>query len=111
LTTGYSFKGLKAAFVNEAAFRQELLLVLVLGAASFWLAASVGEWLVLVTPLLLLLIVELLNSAIESTVDRIGDEMHELAGRAKDMGSAAVMISLILIAVCWGAVAWSHYHA
>ena len=109
--SGYSFKGIKAAFINEAAFRQELLLVLVLGTGSFWLAANAYEWLVLVAPLLLLLIVELLNSAIENTVDRIGDEIHELAGRAKDMGSAAVMFSLLLIAVCWGAIGWIHYHA
>jgi diacylglycerol kinase (ATP) len=109
--TGYSVKGLKAALRNEAAFRQELLLVTVLGAASFWLAKSPMEWLVLVCPLLVLLIVELLNSAIENTVDRIGDEMHELAGRAKDMGSAAVMLSLLLLAVCWGAIIWNHVRA
>lgn len=109
--TVYSSRGLKAAFANEAAFRQELLLVLVLGIASFWLAANPLEWVVLVAPLILLLIVELLNSAIEATVDRIGEEIHELAGRAKDMGSAAVLLSLILIAACWGAVGWSHYHA
>jgi len=109
--TGYSLKGLKAALRNEAAFRQELLLVAVLGAGSFWLARSPVEWLVLVCPLLVLLIVELLNSAIENTVDRIGDEMHELAGRAKDMGSAAVMLSLLLLGVCWGAIIWSHVRA
>jgi diacylglycerol kinase (ATP) len=107
--SGFSIKGLKAAFSNEAAFRQELLLVMVLGAASFFLAANPLEWLILVAPLMLLLIVELLNSAIETTVDRIGDEIHELSGRAKDMGSAAVFLSLLLIAVCWGAIAWSHY--
>ena len=61
--------------------------------------------------LLVLLIVELLNSAIENTVDRIGDEMHELAGRAKDMGSAAVMLSLLLVAICWGAIIWTRVHA
>lgn len=109
--TGYSIRGLRAAFQNEAAFRQELLLVLVLGIASFFLATNPLEWLILVTPLLLLLIVELLNSAIENTVDRIGDEIHELAGRAKDMGSAAVLLNLILIAVCWAVVAWGRYHA
>jgi diacylglycerol kinase (ATP) len=107
--SGYSLKGLSAAFVHEAAFRQELLLVIALGSASFWLAANVYEWLVLFVPLLFLLIVELLNSAIESTVDRIGDEVHPLAGRAKDMGSAAVMLSLLMIATCWGAILWIHY--
>lgn len=108
---GYSYKGIKAAFANEAAFRQELLLVLVLGAASFWFASNAYEWLVLFVPLIVLLIVELLNSAIENTVDRIGDEHHELAGRAKDMGSAAVFFSLLLIGICWAAIGWIHYHA
>ena len=91
--TGYSFQGIKAAYVHEAAFRQELALIIVLASVSFWLAGNVYQWLVLVAPLLMLLIVELLNSAIENTVDRIGEEMHELAGRAKDMGSAAVFFS------------------
>lgn len=85
--------------------------MLVLGVASFWFASNAYEWLVLVVPLIVLLIVELLNSAIENTVDRIGDEPHELAGRAKDMGSAAVLFSLLLIAVCWGAIAWIHYQS
>jgi len=107
--TAYSMKGLRATFVNEAAFRQELLLVLVLGVASFRVAGNALEWVILAAPLLVLLIVELLNSAIESAVDRIGPERHDLAGRAKDMGSAAVFLSLLLIATCWGAVGWSHY--
>jgi len=107
----YSIKGLGAAFTHEAAFRQELLLVFILTGASFWLAANVYEWLVLIAPLLILLIVELLNSAIENTVDRIGSELHDLSGRAKDMGSAAVMLSLLLIAICWSAIFWLHYHA
>ena len=109
--TLYSIKGLRAEFTHEAAFRQELLLVTILAGTSFWLAANAYEWLVLIVPLLILLIVELLNSAIENTVDRIGDELHDLSGRAKDMGSAAVMLSLILIAICWGAIIWLHYHA
>lgn len=107
--TGYSLKGLKATFAHEAAFRQELLLVAVLGIASFWLAASPTEWLMLVIPLFVLLIVELLNSAIETAIDRIGDEIHELSGRAKDIGSAAVFISLVFIATTWGVIAWSHF--
>lgn len=108
--TGYSIKGLAAVFRNEAAFRQELLLTAVLFTASFWLAGNILEWLMLVAPLFLLLIVELLNSAIENTVDRIGDEVHELSGRAKDMGSAAVLLSLLLIATCWGVIAWNHFN-
>jgi diacylglycerol kinase (ATP) len=108
--TRYSFRGLGAAFRNEAAFRQELLLVAVLLAASFRLQSGLVEWLVLVLPLFILLIVELINSAIEATIDRIGSERHELSGRAKDLGSAAVFISLLMIATAWGAVIWSHYH-
>ena len=107
--TGYSFRGLKACFNNEAAFRQEVLALAVLLPLSFFVAHSPLQWMVLVAPLLLLLIVELLNSAIESVVDRIGPEMHELSGRAKDMGSAAVMITLILIVLCWGAVIWTNF--
>lgn len=109
--TGYSMTGIRAAFRGEAAFRQELLLVLVLLAGSFWLARTILEWLLLVMPLLLLLIVELLNSAIESVVDRFGDEIHRLSGQAKDMASAAVFFSLLLIAVSWGAIAWSRFGA
>ena len=107
--TGYSFKGLKATFVHEVAFRQELLLVAVLGVASFWLAENPIEWLILVIPLFVLLITELLNSAIETAIDRIGDEIHELSGRAKDIGSAAVFISLVFIATAWGVIAWNHF--
>jgi diacylglycerol kinase (ATP) len=77
---------------------------------SFWLAETVVEWILLVLPLFLLLIVEILNSAIENIVDRIGEERHILSGRAKDMASSAVMFSLILIAVVWFAMAWSKFH-
>lgn len=106
--TGYSMKGLAATFRGEAAFRQELLLCAVLLAASFWLARSPLEWLALVLPLFVLLVVELLNSAIEAVVDRIGDAPHELSGRAKDMGSAAVLLSLLMVATSWGVVGWQH---
>jgi diacylglycerol kinase (ATP) len=106
--TGYSWKGLSATWRGEAALRQEMLLVVVLLAASFWLAGNLLEWLALVLPLFVLLIVELLNSAIEAVVDRIGDAPHVLSGRAKDMGSAAVLISLLMIATAWGTVGWQH---
>jgi len=107
--TGHSVRGLHAAFVNEAAFRQELALSAILLAVSFWLARNVMDWILLVAPLTLLLIVELLNSAIEAAVDRIGKDRHVLAGRAKDMGSAAVMLCLFLALLCWGAVAWDRF--
>ena len=107
--TQYSFRGLRACWRHEAAFRQEVLLCAALTPAAFWLARSVPEWLQLMTPLFVLLVVELLNSAIESTVDRIGDERHELSGRAKDMGSAAVMVVLVWIACAWGALLWARF--
>ncbi len=99
--TGYSWKGLKACYRSEAAFRQELWFSAVLLVASFWVAQTVVEWILLMAPLMLLLIVELLNSAVEATVDRIGGERHELSGRAKDMGSAAVLLCLLLAAMTW----------
>ena len=108
-STGYSLKGLASAWRHEAAFRQEVLLVVVLLPLAFVVASDSTQWLLLVLPLLLLLIVELLNSAIECVVDRIGDEIHTLSGRAKDLGSAAVMCSLLLVAVAWGAVLWSNF--
>jgi diacylglycerol kinase (ATP) len=99
--TGYSWHGLKSCYRSEAAFRQELWFSAVLVTASFWVAQNAVEWILLIAPLFLLLIVELLNSAVEATVDRIGDERHELSGRAKDMGSAAVLLCLLLIVVTW----------
>ena len=107
--TAYSARGLRACFANEAAFRQEVALTAVLFPLAFAVARSATQWLLLVSPLFLLLIVELLNSAVESVVDRIGHEHHELSGRAKDMGSASVLLCLLLIACCWGAVIWQNY--
>lgn len=99
--TGYSFKGLIAAWQCEAAFRQELVLTIVLSATALFLPVSNAEKLALIASLLLVLIVELINSAIEAVVDRIGSEQHELSGRAKDLGSAAVFVSLCLTIITW----------
>lgn len=99
--TIYSVQGLKAAWQHESAFRQELLIGLLLFPISFWLANSWVEVAVLMGVCFLVLIVELLNSAIEAVVDRVGHEHHDLAGQAKDMGSAAVMLSLILAVGTW----------
>ncbi len=107
--TGYSIQGLRACFRSEAAFRQDILLVVVLLPLSFWIGKTPLEWIVLVAPLLLLLIVELLNSAIEAVVDRIGDEPHPLSGSAKDMGSAAVLLSLLLVAASWIPLSYKHF--
>jgi diacylglycerol kinase (ATP) len=97
----FSWQGLCAAYRYEAAFRQEIWASLVLIPAGLWLGNNGVEKALLVGPVLLLLLVEILNSSIEAVVDRIGDEQHELAGRAKDMGSAAVAIAIVLLIVNW----------
>ena len=101
---GNSLKGFKGAFREEAAFRQELALALVVVPAALWLGRNGVERVLLVAPMLLILIVELLNSAIEATVDRIGLERHRLAGLAKDIGSAAVMLSFVLMIAVWALI-------
>ncbi|MBT3094014.1 MAG: diacylglycerol kinase [Candidatus Thiodiazotropha endolucinida] len=98
---GWSMKGLTATFRHEEAFRQEVYLLILLAPLGFWLGNDGVERALLVAPLLIVLIVELINSAIESVVDRISDEKHQLSGRAKDQGSAAVLISLLLVVLCW----------
>jgi diacylglycerol kinase (ATP) len=105
---GYSWAGLKAAFVHEAAFRQELALCIILVPTGLWLGQTGIERALLVGSLLLVLIVELLNSAIEAAIDRFGGEQHELSGRAKDIGSAAVFIALLNVIVIWGLVIFDH---
>lgn len=109
--TRNSLNGIRDAWRYESAFRQNSVLSIVLLILSFQLAQTVVEWLLLILPLFLLAIVEMLNSAIENTVDRIGPEHHILSGRAKDMGSAATMFCLILIATVWLSIAWSKYFA
>ena len=99
--TIYSLQGLKAAWKHESAFRQECVLGIILLPISFWIAESWVEVSVLMAACFLVLIVELLNSAIEAVVDRVGPEHHDLAGQAKDMGSAAVMLSLIMAVGTW----------
>jgi diacylglycerol kinase (ATP) len=93
--------GLAGCFREEAAFRQELALAILVIPLGLWLGHTGVERALLVAPMLLVLIVELLNSAIEATVDRIGPERHALSGLAKDIGSAAVLMSFILLAAVW----------
>lgn len=100
----YSFAGLRAAIRNEAAFRQELALFVVLAPVGAWLGHDSIERVLLIGSLLLVLIVELLNSAVEATVDRIGKDQHRLSGRAKDMSSAAVLLSLMLATLTWALI-------
>jgi diacylglycerol kinase (ATP) len=101
---GYSAAGFKAALKNEAAFRQELALFVILAPLGFWLGRDAVERSLLVGSLLLVLVVELLNSAIEAAVNRIGREPHDLSGRAKDLGSAAVFVSLLLVVLVWALI-------
>jgi diacylglycerol kinase (ATP) len=98
---GNSLKGFRGAFREEAAFRQELALAVIVIPLGLWLGETGVERALLVAPVLLILIVELLNSAIEATVDRIGMERHQLSGLAKDIGSAAVMLSFFLLGTVW----------
>ena len=99
--TRFSLKGLHSALLRESAFRQELALFLILLPTGAWCADSAGEFVALVCACLLVLSAELMNSAVEAIIDRVGTEYHELSGRAKDYGSAAVMMTLILVAVIW----------
>jgi diacylglycerol kinase (ATP) len=100
----YSLQGFKAAFVNEAAFRQEVILSIFLVPLGIWFGETGAERALLVGVLFLVIIVELGNSAIEAVVDRFGGEIHELSGRAKDVGSAAVLIALINVIFVWSLV-------
>ncbi|MBK5968276.1 MULTISPECIES: diacylglycerol kinase [Thiorhodovibrio] len=98
---GYSMKGFKACFELEEAFRQEVILLIALVPLGLWLGETPVERALLVGSLLLVLIVELLNSAIEANVDRVGLERHELSARAKDIASAAVFSSIAFVVVIW----------
>ncbi|MDC9606751.1 diacylglycerol kinase [Xenorhabdus griffiniae] len=106
---GYSMKGIRAAWQNEAAFRQEAIAAILAIIVAFSLDFSLHERLFLIGSVMLVVIVEILNSAIEAVVDRIGSEYHELSGRAKDMGSAAVLLTLLLALFIWGMIFWSHF--
>ncbi len=104
---GYSWLGFKAAYKNEAAFRQELWLCIVLTPVALYLGETLMDKAILISSLLFILIVELINSAIEAIVDRIGDEIHELSGRAKDMGSSAVFVAITIAVIIWIAILFS----
>ena len=108
---GYSYQGLRAAWINEAAFRQEAIVTLIAIILAFFIDVSVLERILLIGSVVLVVILELVNSAIEAVVDRIGTERHELSGRAKDMGSAAVLVAIILGLFTWGTILWQHFFA
>ena len=101
---GYAVEGLMDAFKTEEAFRQDVLLACLLIPASFFITASVAEHALLIASVLFVLFVELLNTAIETVVERISDEIHPLSKRAKDLGSAAVLISFINLIAVWALI-------
>lgn len=103
---GYSRDGLAAAWKNEAAFREEILLAAIAIPLALFLGKTGVDRSILIGSIILILIVEILNSAIEAVVDKASPEKHELAKRAKDMGSAAVLFSLLNAAVVWACVLW-----
>ena len=107
--TIYSAQGFAHAWKHEAAFRQEATLTIILIPIAIWLGQTIVERALLIGVCLLVLIVEFLNSAVEATIDRFGGEQHELSGRAKDLGSAAVFVSLLLVVLVWVAVAYQRF--
>jgi diacylglycerol kinase (ATP) len=106
----YSFQGFRLAWREEAAFRQEIGLSVVVIPAGLYFGNSGVERALLIMPMLLILVVEFLNSAVEAVVDRSGTERHPLAGMAKDMGSAAVLLSFILLGTVWLLILSDHGH-
>lgn len=107
--TEYSLRGLRSAWEHEPAFRQECVIGVFLLPAAFLLGETLVQTALLIGVCLIVLITELLNSAVEATVDRMGEEIHDLAGRAKDMSSAAVAVSLVLVWLTWGMVALQRF--
>jgi diacylglycerol kinase (ATP) len=107
---GYSYQGFRLAWREEAAFRQEITLSMVVIPAGLYFGNSGIERALLIMPMLLILVVEFLNSAVEAVVDRSGTERHPLAGMAKDMGSAAVLLSFILLGTVWLLILSDHGH-
>lgn len=106
---GYSIAGLRCAYHNESAFRQEIWLAVGLLPLAVWLGRSWIETALLAGSVMLVLIVELLNSAIEAAIDRVSFELHELSRRAKDLASAAVMLSLLTCSAIWAAALWERF--
>ncbi len=100
----WSLQGLRAAWLHESSFRLEVYLFVVLAPLAWWLGDTAVERILLIGSMLLVLSIELLNSAVEAVIERYGAEHHELAGRAKDMGSAAVFVLMMNVLLCWGLI-------
>ena len=105
----YSWAGLKAAWNNEMAFRTETIVIAVLMPIGIWIGETAVQWALLIGSSLLVLITELLNSAIENVVDRIGTEHHILSKQAKDLGSAAAGVSMLAAVIVWGLIAYERF--
>jgi diacylglycerol kinase (ATP) len=105
----YTFAGFKSAWQNELAFRGEVVVVAVMLPLGIWLGQSAAERALLIVSLLLILITELVNSALEAVVDRIGPQRHELSKRAKDLGSAAAFVSMAAAALVWIIIAYGRF--
>ncbi len=106
--TGYSLAGLRAGW-GETAFRQEAIAALFLLPIAFWLGRTWVETALLAASVVIVMVVELLNTAVETAIDRVGPEWHDLSKRAKDMGSAAVLLSLLVCAGIWAAAVYSRF--
>jgi diacylglycerol kinase (ATP) len=107
--TGYSLKGLRAAFIHEQAFRLEVYILVFLAPLVFYLTDNNIEQALMLGSWLIVMLAELVNSAVEATIDRIGSEQHELSGRAKDIASAVVMVALVMATVIWGLILYPRY--
>ena len=105
----YSFAGFKSAWNNEMAFRLETIVIALMLPVGIWLGQTVVEWALLVGSGMLVLITELLNSAVETVVDRIGAEQHILSKQAKDLGSAAAALSMLVAAIVWALIAYERF--
>ena len=105
----YSFAGFKSAWNNEMAFRLETIVIALMLPVGIWLGQTVVEWALLVGSGMLVLITELLNSAVETVVDRIGAEQHILSKQAKDLGSAAAALSMLVAAIVWALIAYKRF--
>ncbi|HAY40784.1 MAG TPA: diacylglycerol kinase [Gammaproteobacteria bacterium] len=100
----FSIQGLKSCYQSETAFKQEVWAAILLVPLSFWVTTVSIERVLLILPIFIVLIIELINTAVESLVDRVGNEYHELSGKAKDLGSAAVWLSLLLVILTWSII-------
>ena len=105
----YSWAGFKAAWDNEMAFRTEAIVIALLMPIGIWIGETAVQWALLIGSSLLVLITELLNSAVEKVVDRIGTEHHILSKQAKDLGSAAAAVSMLTAVIVWGLIAYEHF--